>query len=267
MLRRCVSRVSVLVLFVVTFVFFAHAAKFSNASLKGGYSYLINLRTANQSTNQFAMVGVMNFDGAGDVTGSYTSISADTVSSGSLSGHYSIAANGKGEITVTTGTTAEFAVTLNSFLNGIAQGIELLQINDHNNEIMSGTAVQQSATTQAYSAASLKGAFALQYNPWTADGALAEDGGVALFTFDGISQVTTSETTVYDGTTLSGNGSFTYTVSADGTGTILPTGKGPQFAFALNSVASGLGKGFQFLDTNTSDGPGNLVITGSALKQ
>jgi hypothetical protein len=35
----------------------------------------------------------------------------------------------------------------------------------------------------------------------------------------------------------------------------------------LNTVAGGLAKGLQFLDTNTSDGTGNLVITGSALKR
>jgi hypothetical protein len=40
-----------------------------------------------------------------------------------------------------------------------------------------------------------------------------------------------------------------------------------EHAFALNTVAGGLAKGLQFLDTNTSDGTGNLVITGSALKR
>jgi len=56
-------------------------------------------------------------------------------------------------------------------------------------------------------------------------------------------------------------------VKSDGTGTVLPTVKGPHIAFVLNTVAGGLAKGLQFLDTNTSDGTGNLVITGSALKR
>jgi len=43
---------------------------------------------------------------------------------------------------------------------------------------------------------------------------------------------------------------FTYKLNSDGSGTIAPTAKGPAFAFALNSVVSGLGKALQFLDTN-----------------
>jgi hypothetical protein len=35
----------------------------------------------------------------------------------------------------------------------------------------------------------------------------------------------------------------------------------------LNSVVAGEAKGLQFLDTNTGDGSGDLVITGNALKQ
>ena len=43
----------------------AQATKFSNASLKGSYSFLTNLWSTNPNTNAFAMVGVMTFDGAG----------------------------------------------------------------------------------------------------------------------------------------------------------------------------------------------------------
>jgi hypothetical protein len=263
-----ISRAPVLTIAAIAFSLAAQAATYSNATLKGSYSFLVNLHTANQSTNQFAMVGVLSFNGAGDVTGSYTSISADTVSSGTLGGTYSIAANGSGTITFSTGSTAEFAITLNAISGGVAHGVQLLQINDSNNEVMSGTAILQFTKSLTYSAASLKGTYALLYNPWTADASLAEDGGVALFTFDGKGNVATTETIMYDGTEFSGSGSFTYTVNANGTGAISPTTKGPQFVFALNSASSaGLASGYQFLDTNTSDGPGNMVITGAALKQ
>ncbi len=239
----------------------------SNASLKGSYSFLTNLSTANVSTNQFAMVGVLTFDGAGNVTGSYTSISLDTVQTGTLGGTYSVKSNGTGKITFTTGSTAQFAITLNSTTVGLAHGVQLLQTNDNNNEIISGTALLQSTTSTTYSAASLKGNYTFQYNPRTADGTLAEDGGIGIFTFDGIGSIKSSQTIMFDGTLFTGTGTFTYTVNSDGSGTILPTGKGPQLAFALNSVVAGQAKGLQFLDTNTSDGSGNLVITGSALKQ
>jgi len=261
-------RIAISTLAIVALFCCMQAAALTNASLKGGYSFLVNLRTANQSTNQFAMEGVLTFDGAGNVTGSYTSISATTSSSGSLGGTYSIKANGTGTLTFSSGSTAQYAITLDSTAGGIAHGFQMLQTNDTNNEIVSGTGVLQSASTQTYSAASLKGNYALQYDPWTALSTLAEDGGIAIFSFDGKGTVKVSETVVFDGSVQTGSGSFTYAVNADGTGTITPASKGPSFAFTLNAVsAAGLAGGYQFLDTNTSDGPGNLVITGSAAKQ
>ena len=268
---RTVSRyswpVGLTVAAVIALSISAFAATFSDASVKGSYGFLTSLTTANASTNQFAMVGVMSFDGAGNVTGSYTSISHDAVLSGSLAGTYSVNSNGTGTITLTSGSTAQFTITLFGTAAGVSHNLELLQINDTSNEIISGTAVLQATTAQTYSLASLKGTMGFQYNPHTADSSLAEDGGTGLFTFDGKGHVTSSQSVVYDGGLLTGSGSFNYSVNADGTGTITPTGKGPSFAFALNTVAAGKGKGFQFLDTNTSDGPGNLVITGSAQKQ
>ena len=244
------------------------ASALTNASLKGSYSFLVNLRTANQSTNQFAMEGVLTFDGVSGVTGSFTSISANSSSSGSLGGTYAVKSNGTGTLTFSTGSTAQYAITLNSTSGGISHGFQMLETNDANNEIVSGTGVLQSTTTQTYSAASLKGNYALLYSPWTALSTLAEDGGVAILNFDGKGTVKVTETIVFDGTTQTGSGTFTYTVNSDGTGTMTPVTKGPQFAFTLNSVsAAGLAGGYQFLDTNTSDGSGNLVITGSVLKQ
>lgn len=245
----------------------AQAATYSKTNLKGSYSFLTNLITANSGTNQFAMVGVLTFDGSGNVTGSYTSISLDTVATGTLSGTYTVNANGMGTLTFTSGSTAQFAITLTSVSAKVARLVQLLQTNDSNNEIISGTAVLQSATAVSYSVASLKGNFALQYNPWTANAGLAEDGGVAVFTFDGKGNIQSTESIVYDGMDFGGSGSFTYTVNSDGLGAITPSGKGPSFAFALNTVTGGKAKGLQFLDTNTSDGSGNLVITGSALEQ
>ncbi len=245
----------------------AHAVSFSDASLNGSYSFLINLRTANTSTDQFAMVGVLTFDGAGNVTGSYTSISADTPSSGTLGGTYSVASNGTGTLTFTSGSSAEFEIALNSPSKGIAEDVQLLQINDSNNEIISGTAVLQSTTAETYSAASVKGSFTFQYNPWTAQSSLSQDGGIGVFTFNGKGTVTFSVTTVYGGTVFTNSGSMTYTVNSNGTGTISASGGNSlQIAFALNSVAGKLAKGLQFLDTDTTDG-GNMVITGNTAKQ
>lgn len=245
----------------------AQAATFGDASLKGSYSFLTSLATANASTNQFAMVGVLAFDGAGNVTGSYTSISSATVHSGSLGGTYSVKSDGTGTITFTTGSTAVFAIVIDSTTAGLAHGLQLLETSDTSNEIISGTAVLQSTASATYSLASLKGNFVLQYTPHTADPSLEEDGGIGIFIFDGKGNVKSSETIMFGGSLFTGSGTFTYTVNADGLGTISPTGKGPQFAFAVNTATAAKAKALQFLDTNTSDGPGNLVITGNALKQ
>ena len=261
-------QVGVLVVMTLALALSAQAAGFSDASLKGSYSFLTNLRTANAKESQFAMVGVMTFDGVGDVSGSYTSISLDTVQRGTLGGTYSVKSNGTGLIDLTSGLTALFAITLNSTAAGVAQGVQLLETDDTNNEVISGTAVLQSTTAGKYTAASLKGNFALQYNPWTNDASLAEDGGVGIFSFNGKGNIKGSVTIMFGGGKFGGPVKATYTVNSDGSGTVTGIGKHSlQIAFVLNSVAAGQAKGLQFLDTNTGDGTGNLVITGNALKQ
>ena len=64
---RRFMQVGVLIFVTIALTLSAQAATFSKASLKGSYSFLINLWTANASTNQVAMVGVLAFDGAGNV--------------------------------------------------------------------------------------------------------------------------------------------------------------------------------------------------------
>lgn len=258
----------ILIFMMIVIGLAAQAAALSKASVKGSYSFLTSLTTANVSTNQFAMVGVLTFDGAGKVTGSFTSISLDTVATGTLGGTYTVNANGTGTITFTKGSTAEFAITLNSTVAGLAHGLQLLQINDKSNEILSGSALLQSTTSQTYSAASLNGSFAFLYNPHTADMTLAEDGGIGIFTFDGKGNLKLSITNMFDGQLFTNSLTGTYRVNANGTGSLSVVSKhNPQLAFALNSVTAGEATGLQFLDTNTADGPGNLVITGNALKQ
>jgi len=265
---RRLLQVGVLVFMAIALALSAQAAGFNNASLKGSYSFSTNLRTANVSKDQFAMVGLMTFDGAGNVTGSYTSISNHAVQSGPLGGTYVVKSNGTGAIDLTTGSTAQFAITLNSTAAGVAHGVQLLQTNDTNNEVISGTALLQSTTVGKYTVASLKGNFAFQYNPWTDDASLSEDGGVGIFSFDGRGNIKGSVTILFGGVQFGGPFKATYKVNSDGSGSISGIGKhNLKIAFALNSVAAGQAKGFQFLDTNTGDGNGNLVITGSALQQ
>jgi hypothetical protein len=255
-------QVGVLIFMTVALALSAQATTFSNASLKGSYSFSTVLWTANVNTNEFAMVGVLTFDGAGNMTGSYTSVSGGVPQTGTLGGTYTVNSNGTGTMTFTSGSTAQFAINLDSTAAGVAHGVELLQTNDSNNEIVSGTAVLQSTTTETYSVASLKGNFAVQSNMWTANPNQAETATVDLWTFDGKGNLKDSYSVMEGGVLFTSTVTGTYTVNPDGSGSVSETGL--SIAFALNSVAAGKAKGLQL---EVFSGSGNYVKTGTALKQ
>lgn len=210
------------------------------------------------------MVGVLTFDGAGNVSGSYTSISLQVFQTGTLGGTYKVNSNGTGTITFTTGSTAQFAINLDSTAAEVAHGVQLLQTNDSNNEIVSGTAVLQSTTTETYSVASLKGNFSFQWNLWTAEPSEPQASLIATGAFDGKGNFKGSYTTVFDGKIQTKTQTGTYTVNPDGSGRMSITGS--QAAFVLNSVAAGQAKGSQFI-VNVSGESGNSVVAGTVLKQ
>jgi hypothetical protein len=256
-------QVGVLIFMTIALALSAQAATFSKASLKGSYSFLTNLWTADVNTNQFAMVGVMTFDGAGKVTGSYTSISLEVFQTGTLGGTYTVNANGTGTINFTKGSTAHFAITLNSTAAGVANGLQLLQTNDKHNEVVSGTAVLQSTTAETYSVASLKGNFSFQWNLWTADVSNFQGSVIGMISFDGKGNFKDSYKSVVGGVLKTEAQTGTYTVNPDGSGRVSFPGSQP--AFALNSVVAGQAKGAQFIQ-NLSES-GNYVVTGIALMQ
>ena len=261
-------RAGVLIFMMIALALSAQAATFSKASLKGSYGFLINRWTANGNTNQFAVVGVMTFDGAGNVTASGTEIKGGVFQAGVLGGTYTVNSNGTGAINFTTGENPpQFAIALNSTAAGVAHSVQLLVTGDNDNEVVSGTALLQSASAESYSVASLKGNFALQFNTWTADVNEAQNGAVGVISLDGKGNLKGSATSMYLGVPYPTNITGTYIVNSDGTGSMsLTCGSSGncQSAFALSSVAAGQAKGLQFLQTNTT---GNIVITGIALKQ
>jgi hypothetical protein len=255
-------------MFMVIALALSAQASFSNASLKGGYSFLINRWTADVNTNEDATVGVVTFDGAGNVTASYTSISGGVVQTGTASGTYTVNSNGTGAINFTTGSNPpKFAIILNSTAAGLAHGVQLLRTDKNANLVESGTALLQSTTAATYTLASVKGKLGFQLNDWTADVTRSEDGIVGIFTFDGTGNVKGSFTGMSRGVLQTGSITGTYTVNSDGSGSMsLTAGTGtPVLAFALNNATpTSPAKGLQLLQTNTS---GNIVISGIALKQ
>ena len=264
---RRFAQVRILTFMAIAIALPSQATTFSNASLTGSYSFLINLWTAAVNTNEFAIVGVMTFDGAGQGSAFYTQTNAGgLITSGNFSMNYTVNPNGTGTITCTSGLTDKFAITLNSTSGGVARGVQLLQINDNSNEVVSGTAVWLSSAAKTYSVSSLRGNFAFQGNEWTAAGQDAEEGFVGILTFDGKGNVIGSYTDMYDGELTSPTLTGTYVVKSDGFGGMLFLADNIQFTFALNSAtASGKAKGLQFV-VNNSNGL-NIVRSGTALKQ
>ncbi len=261
-----VLRAGVLMFVVIALALFAHAS-FNNASLKGGYSFLFDRWTADVNMNQEGTIGIMTFDGAGNVTASFTSISGGVVQTGTASGTYTVNSNGTGAITFTTGSNPpHFAITLTSSAGGLAHGLQLLQTNDNRNLVFSGTAFLQSTIPVTYTLASVKGNFGLLLNVWDGNANDFQEGVVGIASFDGAGKVKGSTTDVDGGVVSTQTFTGTYTVNSDGSGNMSLTAGNdhPQIAFALNSVAAGKAKGAQLLLTNTT---GNKVQSGIALKQ
>jgi len=122
MFRRRILQVGLLSFVTAALALPAQAVGFSAANLKGSYSFLVNRWTADAGRQEFALVGVLTFDGVGNVTGSGTAVTGGVSLSGALGGTYSVSPNGTGAINFTTlflGGTAQLAFTLNSTTAGV----------------------------------------------------------------------------------------------------------------------------------------------------
>ena len=244
----------------------AQAVVYTNASVKGSYSFLGNKWTADVTSNQDGNLGVLHFDGAGNFTFFFSDLLGGMLTTITGTGTYAVKSNGTGSINITGG--GQLAIVLNSTVSGVATSLQLLTTNNTDNSVRSGTAVLQSTAAATYNAASLKGIFGFQLNTWAADVSLGRVGIVGLFNFNGAGKVTASFTQMKGGVLSTGTGTGTYTVNADGTGAMsltVSTGGTANIALVLNAVAGGHPKGLQLLVT-----PGtanNEVTSGIALKQ
>jgi hypothetical protein len=182
---------------------------FSNANLTGSYTAV---RYDYNSTGDSGGLSTVTFDGAGNFAGTGTLNNAGTVSSMAVSGTYTVAADGTltisptGGSTITGGLSADGNTLVTSQTNaGVSP------------EILVGIKQGQSN----FSNASLKGTFTLITHAYNSTGDL---GTLLTVTFDGAGN--------FDGTgaqnlalTVSSMAvSGTYTVAAEGTLTISPTG-------------------------------------------
>ncbi len=243
----------------------AHA--FTNASLKGTYSYLFTKFTADPTQNEVNVVGIYTFDGVSAVTYTETDDNAGTVGTETGSGTYSVNANGTGSMTLTNsgnGNVTKFSISLNS----AGKGFQILQTSCHdtcNNDVNTGVAVAQQGTS--YSNASLKGAFGFLTNTWTPTSTVTAEAGVGFVNFDGVSKVTASITDNQAGSVVTFSESGSYSVSPNGSGTLsLTNSKNGQITTA-SFVITSAGKQLQYLITSCGSSCANEVQSGTAIHE
>lgn len=243
-------------------------ASYTAANVKGSYSFLLNQWTATAGNNS-GMLGILSFDGASSVTGGFAEVTSTglqtiAIETGST---YTVASNGAGSATlVTAGGDITIDFVLSAVSGGVAQGLQLLAVNSGGgNYVAAGSAIAMNLTGSA-SAASLKGSYSFLTNDWSADTSVSQTGSLGTAKFDGVSAVSLSYTQESGGVTKTLTLKGTYSVNADGSGTMVFTRKKGTLTvyFVLNSFVKSVARSVQYL---TSDSSADAVSTGTGVFQ
>ena len=228
------------------------AASAQSNPLKGSYGFLITSAVAPTSSDGgSAVLGVLNFDSAGNVAGTYnlqTGGSADSPAvnlTGSLTGSYAVNPDGTGttKLTLDAGITFIFATVVTDG----GQGLQLVATGCTDACDLGGIVV--SGVARAAYTGPVKGAFGFQFNNGPVPGE-----SVGVCTFDGAGNAAVSLTFVsapsgpghdpHNAPVFQGTSTGTYTLNPDGSGTLLlPAafgGQGDQtYAFVMVDGGSG----------------------------
>ena len=254
---------------ILTFMLICLPAVSAQSMLPSGtFGYLINVSLAPQNSDSgTAFLGVMTFDGSGNVAGSYTfqrgstSAKAPQTATGTFTGTYSSNPDGTGSVTMTLGGV--LTITFAMVITDGGQGLQLVATNLIGGDISGSVG---SGFARAAYAGSPKGSYGFQLNnsPLPA-------GTIGVANFDGAGNVAVSFTSVGVGKdpsqppVMTGTLTGTYSINPDGSGTInFPAQSGQSgnsaFAFAITDGGSGV----LLLLT---DGTGNNVSFGAARLQ
>ena len=237
-------------------------------SLNGSFGFLINVGLSPQSTDTgTAILGVINYDGAGNVTGSYTfergstSTKAAQTVAGTFTGTYSSKPNGTGSVIIA--LDAGLTVTFAMLITDGGQSLQLVATNLIGGDI-SGSVV--SGFARAAHSGSLNGSYGFQLN-----NSPIPAGTIGVAHFDGAGNVAVLFTSVDVGSdpsqppVMSGTLTGTYSTNPDGSGTInFPAQSGLSGNSTYAFVITDGGSGALLLLTN---GTGNNVASGTARLQ
>jgi hypothetical protein len=262
---RSISRlVSVLVLTLTLLCSFAHA---QSTPPSGSFGFLLNAYSADASGG-FALLGVMNFDGAGNVTGSYTGRSngGHPQATGTFTGTYSTAPNGVGVKpgNLTLAIDIGWILSLDMVVTDGGQGLQLV-LTDCSGGCDPAGAVISGVARSAYTGP-VSGAYGFQLNSNP-----VPSGYLGVVSFDGAGNAAISITNIgvsqegssppVTGGTLNG----TYSFNPDGSGTVTmpdPSGN-PGLTFAIVATDGGSGL-FLVLESGP---PQSNVSSGTARMQ
>ena len=272
-MQDCVRRFTWM--FSLSVLLLCNSAQGQTTSLSGPYGFLVNAASfMRPNNNGTGVLGMLNFDGAGNVTGSYTfeqglkGPNKPTQNiAGSLTGTYSINPDGTGTTTLNldAGLTVTFAMVIGSG----GQSLHLVMTNCFvGGEGCNNFASMTSGYARAAQAGPLIGSYALELNS-----SPNPNGTVGVLNFDGTGNVTLSFTTVapgQDDTTgqmpvTTGSLSGTYSANSDGTGSIAFNGS--IGASATSSFVYAMTDGGSRLLLLMTDGTLSDVWYGSARQQ
>src|SRR6478609_3297355 len=158
---------------------FRQTGPFTNASVSGPFAFTVAGADL-LNGNPFAAGGVLTSNGAGSITSGIEDFNDAGVitTNATFTGTYSLAANGRGTLTLTT-----TAGTFNFAMYPSSGGVLVLEIDVR--FLTSGAALQQQTT--AFTSGSLSGTYGMNFTGATTS---SELDSIAEFTADGINKVT-----------------------------------------------------------------------------
>jgi len=237
-----VAAAAVSMLVMVMAVVPAFAASCSNASLKGVYGYFHGRPGGLGPGTIDAALGQFTADGAGHITsGSYTVSASGTISSGTLSGTYSIAKNCTGSLTFT--SEDQSPADFNIYFDDSSKGFQMIQTDSGDDQ--PGFGVPQGTVTCGLSGK--KQALAINLIATLPGETVVAT--VGLITLDGKGNLSGTETASDNGTitTFSVSGTYTEEANCTGTAQITPSGGTAQ---NFNTVVVNSGKELLLLETD-----------------
>lgn len=242
----------------------------------GPYGFVLNATFSNPSTEGgTAILGLMNFDGAGNVSGPFTfedgsgGVRPANTFSGNFAGTYSSNPDGTGTISIALGTDLDLTLAmvidnrgrgLQLALTGCTHPAESGRICNSAGTVVSGVAeIEFNGPVHPIHQRFLNGSYGLQFTKSSP----TPQTTLGVWTFDGAGNVTLSGTVVGPDLSVASETLFgTYSVNSDGTGTItVPPQPGSLMGQTYMFVITNGHSGLLVLQTNRA-GDGVLYGTG-----